>query len=148
MATIVIVSGYFNPLHRGHVRMIKHARELGDKCVVIINNDVQQHLKKGKIIMDEQERLEIVSALRQVDEAIIAVDQDNTVALSIEVIAKNHPNDSFIFANGGDRSDKERIPGAESLMCEKLGIEQRFGVGGEDKPQSSSSINKALGHEA
>lgn len=148
MATIVIVSGYFNPLHKGHVRMIRHARELGDKCVVIINNDAQQILKKGKIIMDEAERLEIVSALRDVEKAVVSIDQDMTVALSIEMVAKMFPNDHLIFANGGDRSDKERVPGAESEVCDRLGIEQQFGIGGEDKPQSSSNINKALGHEA
>jgi hypothetical protein len=71
-----------------------------------------------------------------------------TVALSIEMVAKMFPNDQLIFANGGDRSDKERVPGAESEICNRLGIEQRFGIGGEDKPQSSSNINKALGHEA
>src|SRR5690349_20266258 len=76
MATIVIVSGYFNPIHKGHIRMIKHAKKLGDKLVVIVNNDKQQHLKKGKIIMPEDERHEVVTALRDVDEVILSIDED------------------------------------------------------------------------
>lgn len=145
MATIVIVSGYFNPLHKGHVRMITHARQLGDKCVVIVNNDAQQHLKKGKIIMDEEERLEVISALRDCDEAILSVDQDPTVARTLELVAKNHPGDKLIFANGGDRVDRSTIP--ETPVCEQYHIEQVFGIGRDGKSNSSSTINKALGRE-
>jgi len=146
MATIVIVSGYFNPLHKGHVRKIQHAKQLGDICVCVVNNDVQQHLKKGKIIMDEQERLEIMTALRDVDRAVLSIDQDPTQSETLRMLAKEYPNDSLIFANGGDRSERKTIPEAE--VCDEYKIELVFGVGGEDKPQSSSNINKALGHEA
>ncbi len=145
MSTIVVLSGYFNPIHRGHIRMVQHARKLGDKVVVIVNNDIQQHLKKGKIIMTEGERQEVVSALRDVDEVILALDQDRTVMKSLEHIVKKHPGHKVIFANGGDRSSVKTIP--EAVVCDQLGIELVFGVGGEDKPQSSTNINKALGVE-
>ena len=144
MATIVIVSGYFNPLHRGHIRMIQHARQLGDKVLAIVNNDVAQQLKKGKIIMSEDERAEVVGALRYVDEVMIAIDQDRTVIRTLEKIVQTHVGDNFIFANGGDATP-HIVP--ETEVCERYGIDMRFGIGGDDKPQSSSNINRALGHE-
>jgi cytidyltransferase-like protein len=145
METLVMVSGYFNPIHIGHVRMLKAAKELGDKLIVIVNNDVQQKLKKGKIIMQEQERLEVVKAMRYVDEAMIAIDDDPTVLKSIEAIARRSMQYKLIFANGGDRKDPSLIP--EVPVCEKYGITMEFGVGGNDKPNSSSNINKLLGRE-
>ncbi len=145
MATIVILSGYFNPLHRGHVRMIRQARQLGDKLLVIVNNDVQQHLKKGKIIMSADERQEVVSAVNGVDEVVESVDQDRTVMRTLESIAKRYAGNHLIFANGGDRDSPKAIP--EAAICEQFGIEMRFGVGGDDKPQSSTNINKARGVE-
>lgn len=143
--TVVIVSGYFNPIHKGHVRMIRHARQLGDYLIVIVNNDAQQLQKKGKIIMPQDEREEIVAALRDVDEVVLATDQDRTVCKTLEIIAIEHSSDRLIFANGGDRAAPKDIP--ETAVCNEFGIEMKFGVGGEDKPQSSTNINKALGHE-
>ncbi|MEK7636902.1 MAG: adenylyltransferase/cytidyltransferase family protein [Patescibacteria group bacterium] len=145
MSTIVIVSGYFNPIHRGHIRMVQHAKKLGDKLVVIVNNDKQQHLKKGKIIMAEDERREVVTALRDVDDVILSIDQDRTVMKTLEHVGKKYRGHKIIFANGGDRSSVKEIPEAE--VCQQLGIDMHFGVGGEDKAQSSSNINKALGLE-
>lgn len=145
MSKIVIVSGYFNPLHRGHVRMLRHGRQLGDKLICIVNNDKQQVLKKGKVIMAEDERMEVVAAMRDVDEVVLSLDDDRTVMKTLEFIAVEHSNDHLIFANGGDRSSPKEIP--ETAVCQEFGIELIFGVGGEDKPQSSSNINKALGHE-
>lgn len=145
MATIVILSGYFNPIHRGHIRMVQHAKKLGDRVVVIVNNDTQQHLKKGKIIMAADERQEVVTALRDVDEVLLSIDQDRTVMKTLEHVGKKYSGHKIIFANGGDRSSVKTIPEAE--VCERLGIELIFGVGGDDKPQSSSNINKALGLE-
>lgn len=145
MATIVIVSGYFNPIHKGHIRMIRHAKKLGDKLVVIVNNDKQQHLKKGKIIMPEDERHEVVTALRDVDEVVLSIDQDRTVMKTLEHVGKKYTGHKIIFANGGDRSSVTTIP--EAAVCDELGIDLQFGIGGDDKPQSSSNINKALGLE-
>jgi cytidyltransferase-like protein len=125
--------------------MLKAAKELGDKLIVIVNNDVQQKLKKGKIIMQEEERLEVVKAMRYVDEAMIAVDDDPTVSKSIETIALRYSNYKIVFGNGGDRKDPSLIP--EVPICEKYGITMEFGVGGNDKPNSSSNINRLLGRE-
>mgnify|MGYP001792091376 CR=1 FL=1 len=125
--------------------MIQHARRLGDRCICIVNNDVQQLLKKGKVIMPEDERMEIMAALRDIDETILSIDQDPTQSKTLEKIAAEYPNDQLIFANGGDRSDRKAI--SESAICDRHHIELVFGVGGEDKPQSSTKINKALGHE-
>lgn len=145
MKTLVVVSGYFNPVHRGHVRMFRHARQLGDKLLVIVNNDRQQTLKKGKVIMTEDERMEVVAAMRDVDEVVLSIDSELPVIKTLEFVAIEHSAEKLIFANGGDRSSPKVIP--ETPVCEEFHIEMRFGVGGEDKPQSSTHINKALGHE-
>ncbi|MEL7158391.1 MAG: adenylyltransferase/cytidyltransferase family protein [Actinomycetota bacterium] len=142
--TGVIVSGFFSPLHEGHLDMIEAAAEMGDKLIVIVNNNEQQLAKKGQIIMDEQARLRIVAALRMVDDAFIAVDEDRTVSASLELIADKYADHRLIFANGGDRIP-EFVP--ERPVCEAHGIEMVFGAGGDDKADSSSRINVALGVE-
>lgn len=142
---IVIVSGFFNPLHGGHLDMIEEAADMADRLIVIVNNDVQQKLKKGKIILDEQNRLRLISALRHVDDAILAIDQDPPVIETIRIIAREHPNDEIIFANGGDRSSAKVVP--ETGVCEEFGIEMLYGVGGTHKADSSTRINQATGHE-
>lgn len=142
---VIIVSGYFNPLHGGHLDMIEAAREMGDKLIVVVNNDKQQVLKKGKIILDEINRLRLIRALKEVDEAVLSIDtEDMTQILTLEMIAKQHPGDQLVFANGGDRDSAAVVP--ETEVCEKYGIEMRFDAG-EGKPDSSTRINKALGSE-
>ncbi len=145
MAKLVIVSGYFNPIHIGHIKMLKAAKALGDKVVVIVNNDFQQKLKKGKIIMGEEERLEIVKSIKYVDDTFLSIDQDPAISKSLEKIAADNPDFDIIFGNGGDRKAPHLIP--EVPTCEKYGIEMVFGVGGNDKPNSSSNINKLRGME-
>ena len=140
----VIVSGYFSPLHIGHLDMIEAAAELGERLVVIVNNNAQQVAKKGKLILDQEDRLRIVRALRVVDEAFIAVDDDRTVSASLQHIAERYPEDELVFANGGDRKP-EFVPEAE--VCERYGIEMAFGVGGQQKADSSTRINMELGVE-
>ena len=142
---IVIVSGFFNPLHGGHLDMIEAARELGDKLVVIVNNDEQQLVKKEQIILDAANRLRVLRALRSVDEVMLAIDKDMTVSESLAHIAKQYPGDSLLFANGGDRSSTRVVP--ETATCEEHGIEMRFGVGGDEKADSSTRINQALGYK-
>ena len=144
MTTAVIVSGYFSPIHVGHLDMIEAASALGDEVIVIVNNNAQQVIKKGKVIIDEADRLRIVQALRAVDHAIIAVDEDRTVCASLEAVAEQFSDRTLIFANGGDRQP-EFVPEAE--VCERYGIELRFGVGGDNKADSSSRINVELGLE-
>ena len=142
---IVILSGFFNPLHGGHLDMIEEGASLGDKLVVIVNNDVQQKLKKGKIILDELNRLRLISALKYVDDALLSIDQDPTVIETIRVIAREHPNDEIVFANGGDRSSAKVVP--ETEVCKEFGIQMVYGIGGTNKADSSTRINQATGHE-
>lgn len=141
---IVIVSGFFNPLHGGHLDMIEAARELGGKLIVIVNNDVQQVMKKDKIILSEHNRARLIDALQYVDEVMVAVDDDPTVIKTLEVIANKYPDDELIFANGGDRDSEKVVP--ETAICEKYHIQMLFGVGGTEKADSSTRINQALGH--
>lgn len=142
---VVIVSGYFNPLHGGHLDMIEAARAMGDKLIVIVNNDKQQMIKKGKIILDEKNRLRLMRSLKDVDEVVLSVDEDPTIIQTLEMVAKQHPGDELIFANGGDRDSAKVVP--ETEVCEKYGIEMRFDAGVE-KVDSSTRINQAIGHEA
>lgn len=140
---ISIVSGYFNPIHVGHIRMMEAAAEMADRLIVIVNNDEQQIMKKGRIITPLDDRLEIVRALRIVDEAIPAIDEDGTVKRSLASIRDRYPAASLTFANGGDRSDPSVV--AEAELCRKLCIDLKLGVGGVEKADSSSRINAALG---
>lgn len=141
----VIVSGYFNPLHGGHLDMIEAAATMGDELIVVVNNDKQQMLKKGKIILDERNRMRLMSALRVVEEAVLSVDTDDmTQVKTLEMLAQKYPDDQLIFANGGDRNSTAAIP--ETAVCEKYGIEMRFDAG-EGKPDSSTRINQETGHE-
>lgn len=141
---IVIVSGYFNPLHGGHIDMIEAAAAMGDKLIVIVNNDKQQLLKKGKIILDESNRLRLMRALKDVDQVMLSIDEDPTQIKSLEMVAGQYPGDELIFANGGDRNSTAAIP--ETEVCEKYNIEMRFDAG-EGKPDSSTRINRATGNE-
>ena len=125
----IAVSGYFDPIHVGHLEYLKMAKSLGDILIVIVNNNHQCVLKKGKFFMHENDRLEIVKAIKYVDEVVLSVDQDKTVCKSLELIRPN------IFANGGDRSTDE-VP--ETSVCKKYKIEMVDGLG--EKIRSSSSL--------
>ena len=125
----VVVSGYFDPLHVGHIEYLELAKELGTKLVVIVNNDHKCELKKGKSFMKEEDRLKIVKSLSIVDEAFLSIDRDRTVCDSLAAI---NPD---IFANGGDRHVNE-IP--ESVVCKELGIKMIDGLG--SKIRSSSDL--------
>ncbi len=140
--TVVVVSGYFNPLHIGHLRMLEAARELGDEVVVIVNNDRQQVLKKGKVILPEDERVAVVAAIRHVDRVVPAVDVDGTVRATLRQIAAEYAGKHIIFANGGDRESEKVVP--ETEVCEEYGIDMIFDLGGSEKVQSSSTILAAL----
>ena len=126
---IVATSGYFDPLHVGHLECLELAKQLGDKLIVIVNSDLQAKLKKGKSFMSENDRMKIVSALKCVDEVFLSIDKDMTQCRSLEHLKPN------IFAKGGDRLSNE-IP--ESKTCHELGIEIIDGLG--DKIRSSSDI--------
>lgn len=127
---VVAVSGYFNPLHIGHLEMIARAKKLGNKLVAIVNNDYQVKLKGSVPFMTQADRLEIVSALRDVDQVFLSIDRDASVRRSL---AKLKPN---IFANGGDRKSVGDVP--EYPVCQKLGIKMVDGLG--RKIRASSKI--------
>ena len=146
---MVIISGFFNPLHGGHLDLIEGAAKLGDRLVVIVNNDIQQVMKKDKIILSEQNRARLMGALRDVDEVIMSVDtKDGSQTRTLEVVANKYPDDELIFCNGGDRSSTQALPEPESAICEQYGIQMVFGVGSHEveKRDSSTRINQALGH--
>ena len=143
--TLVITSGYFNPIHVGHISLLRAAAELGDRVAVIVNNDVQQLMKKGQIITPEDQRLEVAASIRFVDEAVLAIDKDTTVNETLQMIAAANPDYRLVFANGGDRGSLEVVP--EQIVCDQYGIEMVFDLGGNEKLNSSSAINQALGIE-
>lgn len=130
----VIVSGYFNPVHKGHIEYFQNARKLADELFVIVNNDHQRALKGSKEFQDENERKFIIENFRLVDKCFISVDSDRTVIESIRKIYNEYSIDyDLAFANGGDQNN-DTIP--ERPICEELGIELIDGLGG--KIQSSS----------
>ena len=129
--TIVVASGYFNPLHEGHVEYLNQAAKLGDILIVIVNNDNQVKLKGSKAFMTESQRLKIVRNLRCVDVAVLSVDDDKTVCKTLNMLRPH------VFAKGGD-TNIGNIP--EREICEKLSIKVVDGLGG--KINSSSWILK------
>ena len=130
----IIVSGYFNPIHKGHLEYFLNAKKLADELFVIVNSDYQRSLKGSKEFQDEQERIFIVSNIKSVNKAILSIDKDRTVCRTIEKIANDYGQNYLLsFANGGDQNN-DTIP--EKPICEKLGITLIDGLGG--KIQSSS----------
>lgn len=122
--------------------MMVAARALADRLLVLVNNDEQQLLKKGKIIQPIEDRLEIIRALRIVDEALPTVDTDPTVRETLSAVRAAYPDAVLIFANGGDRNRPQDV--AEFAICQELDVELAFGVGGEHKADASSRINALL----
>ena len=132
----VIVSGYFNPLHKGHIELFKRAKSFADFLIVIVNNDNQRLLKGSKKFMLQDERILILSELKIVDKVILSIDNDRTVVETLKKISKNYSKEfELIFANGGDQNNKS-IP--ETVLCNEIGIKLIDGLG--NKIQSSSWI--------
>lgn len=130
----IIVSGYFNPIHKGHLEYFNNAKALADELFVIVNSDLQRDLKGSKEFQKEDERLFIVQNIKAVDKAIISVDKDRTVCASIALLHETYGKEYQLgFANGGDQ-DNNSIP--EAPICKSLGIDLIDGLG--DKIQSSS----------
>ena len=137
----IIVSGYFNPLHKGHLEYLNQAKAIADKLIVIVNNDHQRALKGSKAFQDQEERVIIISNLKAVDEVVLSIDQDRTVCETIRYISEKFGKDyDLAFANGGDQSN-ETIP--EVSVCEELGITLLDGLG--EKIQSSSWLLEKKG---
>ena len=138
--TLVIASGYFNPVHKGHIEYLTRSKELGDKLFVIVNNDIQREMKGSKEFMNEDERKLVIETLKPVDWVVVSIDKDNRqVDKSIEMIHMLYKDEfeNFIFTNGGDQTEQTI---AEDVICRKLGIKMVFGLG--DKIQSSSWLLK------
>ncbi len=134
---IIMISGGFDPIHIGHIRLIQEAKKLGDYLIVVLNNDNWLRVKKGKEFMKELERKEIIEAISGVDEVVISSHSRNTKDRSVcNEIIKIKPN---VFANGGDRKPGgDPVPEVE--ICEKLGIEIVYNIGHGGKIRSSSDI--------
>lgn len=145
---IIITSGYFDPIHIGHIKYLESAKKLGDYLIVIVNSDLQASLKKGCSFMHEDERLTIVGSLKFVDKTFLAVDNDRTVSRSIEKVIQTNadPNILYIFAKGGDYDEQvKKCPEEIYFKDKNYSIKFVYGIGGYKKLQSSSNlINMAL----
>ncbi len=146
----IVVSGGFDPIHIGHIEMMKEAKELGGKLIVVVNNDNWVKKKKGFVFMPENERKNIVEAIRYVDEAVLTEHPANPSGaeeMSISAMLEKIRPD--IFANGGDRNEKNATDPNSSLYydiktCKKLGIEMVYNIGHSGKIQSSSELVKKI----
>lgn len=137
-AKAIIVSGYFNPLHKGHLELFEKAKAAGEKLWVIVNSDLQRKLKGSKEFMDQDERLIIVNSIGIVDKALISIDKDKTQCATLADLADKYSSEyELYFANGGDQNN-DSIP--EALICleKKIGLIEGLG----DKIQSSSWLLK------
>ena len=130
----VIVSGYFNPLHKGHIEYLKLSKKNGDILIVIVNNDFQRELKGSKNFMDEKERQLIIRELKVVDKVYLSIDKDKSVSKTIQMISSELNNEfELCFCNGGDQDNSSIL---ESKVCKELNIKMIDGIG--SKIQSSS----------
>ncbi len=141
---VVVISGFFNPLHIGHIDYISAARNLGDFLIVIVNSDKQVGIKGSVPFMSQDDRLTIIRNIKGVDRAVIAIDEDGSVCQTIREEFKRLQNDPFfedmVFANGGDRK-KGGVP--EDVLEEEFGIKMIYNAGGEKTQSSSKLIKKA-----
>jgi len=142
---IAIISGYFNPLHVGHLDYMEAAKKIADKLIVIINNDHQVAVKRSTPFMSEEDRIRIVSALRCVDKVVLSRDKDSSVLETLKhVIIQNQANgrNHFMFCNGGDRGDSNT---PEEKFCSKNNhqLTSEYNVGGSKAESSSVLINNA-----
>lgn len=133
MASVVICSGYYDPIHIGHLEYLKLARPYGDELWVIVNNDEQAKLKKGKSFMNEDERIKIMTNIKGVDKVFISIDKDRGVCETLRFLVKSFPENEFVFANGGDAHGSREID-----ICGELGIIMINDLG--DKIQASSKL--------
>ena len=136
MSKIIVVSGGFDPIHKGHIALFNSAKALGDKLVVALNSDKWLQRKKGRSFMLFEERRLIVRNLQMVDEVFSFNDNDNSAIDALKKVKRHYPDDTIVFANGGDRG-KDNVP--EQVV---EGVEFAFSIGGDDKKNSSSDLIK------
>jgi D-beta-D-heptose 7-phosphate kinase/D-beta-D-heptose 1-phosphate adenosyltransferase len=142
MATYYIVSGGFDPIHEGHISLIKDAGSRGDGVIVLLNSDAWLCRKKGKNFMKFTTRMAICENLKNVIDVVGFDDGDNSACDGIRKVREKYPSDQLVFANGGDRT-AGNIPEVET--CNACNVMVEFEVGGENKINSSSSILKNWG---
>jgi len=135
-----IVSGGFDPVHVGHLRMFQDAKNLANKVILLLNNDEWLIKKKGKPFMNESQRKEILDGFESVSEVIIQNSSEKSSSQAIKDFVLKNPNKAICYCNGGDRSNIENI--READMCKKHGVSLEFRVGGEEKIESSSELTK------
>src|SRR3989344_5579758 len=139
MKKIVITSGFFNPVHIGHMNLMREAKKLGDFLVVIVNNDAQVKAKGSMPFMAEKERIEIIKDIKHVDAVFLSVDKDLPIAESLKKVAQQYKGE-LIFAKGGDRNF-DNLPESEKQVCREFNIQVVNNVGGEKVQSSSWLVN-------
>ncbi len=122
-----IISGYFAPIHMGHIDIINSAAKLG-KVIVIVNNKKQLINKRGMCFMDEKNRVGILKNIKNVSKVYLSIDKDATVSKTIKKIRKDFPDADLYFANGGDRN-KKNVP--ELQACNEANVKMIYNVGGK-----------------
>lgn len=137
-----IISGYFNPLHRGHLEYIQAAKAQCEFLIVIVNNDAQVKIKGSKQFMDEDHRCFIMASLRDVDMVKLAVDSDKAVCATLKDLRRQYPTDELLFFNSGDRVPVENSVSAERKLCQELQI--KYVAIPLPKVYSSSTLLAAL----
>jgi cytidyltransferase-like protein len=135
-----IVSGYFNPFHHGHLDLFESAAERSGYLIVIVNNDRQQVLKKGRVIQEQEVRARIVRALRVVDDVYIAAEDGPGLDVTFDRIRSEYPDTELEFCNGGDRRSLDDLPVDEMAAAQRNQIALHYGIGGTDKADSSTRI--------
>ncbi|MFL2823857.1 MAG: adenylyltransferase/cytidyltransferase family protein [Alphaproteobacteria bacterium] len=135
-----LVSGGFDPVHVGHLRMFQDAKNLSENVIVLLNNDEWLMKKKGKPFMNEGQRKEILDEFKSISKVIIQTKSDRSSSRAIEEFVHNNPDKTVCYCNGGDRSNIRNI--READICNKLGVTLEFGIGGNTKIESSSQLSK------
>jgi|TARA_B110000114_G_scaffold185810_1_gene235140 cytidyltransferase-like protein len=135
---ISIVSGGFDPIHPGHIMMMEECKKFSDYLIVGVNSNKWLTRKKGNFFMDINHRLYVVSRLKSVEETMEFNDDDETASDLLRKVFSKYKKEKIVFANGGDRSDPSKV--RELKVAEELGIELKFGVGGNHKESSSSDL--------
>ena len=136
-----LLSGGFDPVHIGHLAMIKDAKRISENVIILLNSDKWLARKKGKPFMVEAQRAQLLEEFESVSEVIIQIDDDDDSSNNAIIdFHKSHHTKTICYCNGGDRSQEDKI--REAQICKDLGIDLKFGIGGIHKLESSSNLTK------